>query len=68
MARSLYHAAAMAVLAQLDQTLGEIGMIQLAARVGEMETARIYTEALNDSPHEVQQFWLGECNCDGHMN
>lgn len=20
------------------------------------------------SPHEVQQFWLGQCNCDGHLN
>ena len=20
------------------------------------------------APHEVQQFWLAECNCDGHRN
>lgn len=58
----------MAVLAQLDQRFGEQGMISLAARVGAQETERIYTEALEDSPHEVQVFWLGECNCDGHMN
>jgi hypothetical protein len=23
---------------------------------------------LDHASHEVQQWWLGECNCDGHLN
>jgi hypothetical protein len=28
----------------------------------------ILAEEVAAAPHEVQEFWLGECNCDGHQN
>lgn len=27
-----------------------------------------FRELIESAPHEVHEFWMGECNCDGHLN
>lgn len=29
---------------------------------------KVMTEEVLNRSHEVQQYWLGTCNCTGHMN
>lgn len=29
---------------------------------------RTLRQELATASHEVQRFWTGECNCDGHLN
>jgi diketogulonate reductase-like aldo/keto reductase len=29
---------------------------------------RVMKEEVGRRSHQVQMYWLGECNCDGHLN
>lgn len=29
---------------------------------------RVMSEEIGRRSHQVQTYWLGECNCDGHLN
>jgi hypothetical protein len=40
-----------------------------AAGIHEIPDIEQWTkDLLLTMPHEVQMFWNGECNCDGHLN
>jgi hypothetical protein len=46
----------------LDRLVFRLGM----RRVDGVE--KVMREALAAAPHDVQVWWSGECNCDGHLN
>lgn len=35
---------------------------------GDIEVGKIMEEELPRRSHKVQRYWLGDCNCDGHLN
>lgn len=44
-------------------------MVRLAlAGHDEGEIAALAVTTLGQQPHEVQTWWMDECNCDGHSN
>lgn len=43
-------------------------LVVLAGRIGERQTEELARLVLGRMPHDVQMYWNGECNCDGHMN
>lgn len=51
--------------AQLDGLSLELGLSREhpLAWVGQL-----MRDEFDKSSHEVQQYWLGECNCTGHLN
>jgi hypothetical protein len=50
-------------------------IMEMAARAFHLADARIvgdlatiFEEEVRSAPHDVQEWWMGECNCDGHLN
>lgn len=43
-----------------------IGMVFSGVDADELGAVMI--ERLEAMPHEVQVYWKGDCNCDGHLN
>ena len=33
-----------------------------------VDALNAFLAAVHSASHEVQTWWLGECNCDGHLN
>ena len=52
----------------VEHGCGDSATVKLEMKLAEGVTARIMREELPRRSHEVQRFWLGECNCDGHLN
>lgn len=57
----------LALLTKQVQTLDAVAFAAGLLRQNE-DYERISREELAVAPHDVQVYWLGECNCDGHQN
>lgn len=56
-------------MARKDQAALDIVMINLALEGRPADEVQALAEmVLRQQPHDVQEWWNGECNCDGHQN
>jgi len=51
-----------------DQEAFESLLVGLIPVTKHEEIAEYASELLAEQDHDVQMWWLGECNCDGHLN
>ena len=40
----------------------------IAGRIDSQIAERVLRDEVKRRPHKVVMFWMGECNCDGHLN
>lgn len=43
-------------------------LVLLAGSIPTQELNDFATELLAEQDHDIQTWWMGECNCDGHQN
>lgn len=56
-------------MAAKDQEELDSVMIWLAhSRIPLDLVQQLATAILRQQPHDIQEWWDGECNCDGHLN
>jgi hypothetical protein len=54
--------------AGLDRLMLSLGLREGLGEWPRGSVEREARELLAGAPHEVQLYWSGECNCDGHLN
>ena len=51
-----------------NQEMFAFTLVQLIGSAEEHEIRDFATELLGEMDHDTQQWWLDDCNCDGHLN
>lgn len=51
-----------------DQKTFTFTLVALIGVASEAEISEFASQLLDEMDHDVQMWWLDDCNCDGHLN